>query len=341
MLGRKLLVAFVLALGLSVSAVHADSYFYGVGNDEAWYGSHEIWMELEDLPEWHINRCASWANRRGWDTSASIYTDIQGYASSLEAGDVFLFSYMGHGGWDWPDANSDEGSTSRPDSNDPTPPNPPPYTGDESIGRSGDSSTYWMRDDQLADAFADFDSGVEVVVISGACHSGGLVGGSSDIDYSVPAGNDGLYAMLGAPEHGTSVGYYAGYSETFGDYYRPLLSEALLATLEPNISFPEWYDAAMTHGETQTHETNVPWQEENLFLEFWPESEWVPTTQEETWYTDHWGWQESYAQLRPIEYNSLDSSHDHLVGTPEPTSTSLVILVLLGVSAKLRRRKQS
>ena len=128
LLGRELLASFVLALVLTAPTLHADYYFYGVGNNEAWHASYDLFDALEALPEWTDpgdEHCIQRINRIAWDGGSgnSMMYDLYWYANNLEAGDVFLFSYGGHGGWNLVDNNDDEGDTARPQSNDPTPAN--------------------------------------------------------------------------------------------------------------------------------------------------------------------------------------------------------------------------
>ena len=69
------------------------------------------------------------------DGRDSMYDDLAWYADNLASGDVFMFSYSGHGGWGASDSYyPDEGSTPRPLRNDPTPSDAPPYQYDEFFG---------------------------------------------------------------------------------------------------------------------------------------------------------------------------------------------------------------
>lgn len=339
---RKLLFLCILPLLLGASALQADYYYYGVGNNEFWHGSLDLWDALEPLPEWSDpgdEHCINSINRKAWDGGSgdSMMGDLTWYANNLQAGDVFLFSYVGHGGWNLDDDDNDEGDTSRPQAEDPTPGSDPPYDYDEYFGYVTDpfDINNQMSDDDFW-VFDNFNEDVEVITISAACHSGGWVGGTNDLDQSTPANNNGLYAMLAAPEHAYSVGYYAGWNPAYGDYYKPLLHEALAVTARGNITFPEWFDAAMTYGETHQHLTDVSWQEEDIYLDFWPSADWEASTHENTWYDDHWGWEEHYAQLRPTSYSSLDIDHDHLIGTPEPATAMLVVIGLVALAVRQR-----
>ena len=190
-----------------------------------------------------------------------------------------------------------------------------------------------MWDDDLRDAFVSFDPDVEVVVITGACHSGGWIGGSYDMDTSAPADNNGLYAILGAPEHGTGIGLGSGGS------FEILLTRALVESLEPYMTMPDWYAEAMEYGETHTRYVGMPWGTDHYY--YWPTADWTPTSYEATYQTDHWGWEETYLQLRPEEYATLDVAHNYLMGTPEPATTTVLVVGLLGIAARLRRRRAS
>jgi hypothetical protein len=226
---RLLLICFAACL-LAAPLAQADYYFYGVASDDFTPDNDTLWAALEPYPEWDASRSTLYDDRNVWAPAGqeSVYSDLQGYANDLVSGDVFLFSYSGHGGWgavDW--SPGDEGSTPRPTANDPSPSSNPPYQYDEWLPSPSGGNGWWLSDDELTDAFANFDDCVEVVVLSGACHSGGWVGGSHDIDNSVPASNNGLYAILGAPEQGYGIG--VGPS---GGPYEILLTTALSNSLD-------------------------------------------------------------------------------------------------------------
>jgi len=343
----RTIVVALAALLLPAVLAQADYYYYGVADDQFLDDNDTLWAALAPYPEWdapHATLRDNWDADDGVRTDGrdSVYDDLAWYAGNLESGDVFMFSYSGHGGWQASDSYyPDEGSTPRPLSNDPTPANDPPYEYDEFFGYSGGTSYMW--DDDLTEIFQNFNSGVEVIVLSGACHSGGWVGGSHDINTSVPANNNGLYAILGAPEQGLSVGV----RENGEDYYEILLTTALSNSLETHMTMSDWYEAAMEYGETACYTGQAPWDESPQDYYYWPDENWVPTTHEETYYDyandqlDHWGWQETYLQLRPEEFASLDAAHDYLMGTPEPASATLFVLGTAAIALRLRRRRRN
>ncbi len=328
------LAALVAALPAS-----ADYYFYGVADDDFCGDNDTLWTALEPYPEWDASRAVlrdNWNaddNVRG-DGRDSLYDDLEWYADNLTGGDVFLFSYWGHGGWNGSDSYyPDEGSTARPQENDPSPTNSAPYQYDEYFGYSG--STYSMWDDDLTNTLADFDEFVEVIVISGACHSGGWVGGSHDLDTSTPATNDALYAMLAAPEQGTSIGV----KESGETYYELLLCTALSNTVSAYMRMSDWYAAAMEYGATHTYTFTMTWDSSPQEYYFWPDEDWAPTAYEATYQEDHWGWQETYLQLRPEDHSWLSAEVDFYMCTPEPATAGLLVIGLLGLRGFIRRRR--
>jgi hypothetical protein len=109
------------------------------------------------------------AESRGYDPRVSLLDDkatvsavkaaINEASAALEAGDIFLVTYAGHGG-QVPDSNGDEGS-------------------DALGGGAGDAKDEtWclfdrmLIDDELYALLGGFRAGVRVVVISDSCHSG-------------------------------------------------------------------------------------------------------------------------------------------------------------------------
>ncbi|MGI5817397.1 MAG: hypothetical protein ACOX9R_04795 [Armatimonadota bacterium] len=335
---RRRLTGLLVALAIVCpgGSALADYYHYGVAADEFLGNNSTFWSALERFPEWSSSRNLLRDNLDADDNNRSsgdsVYDDLTWYASNLSAGDVLLFSYFGHGGWTASDAYyPDEGSTPRPMLNDPAPSQPPPYAGDEFFGWSG--STYYLWDDDLTNIFAGFDPGVTVVVVSGACHSGGWVGGSHDIDTSVPANNNRLYAILGAPEQGTGIGVKAAGQE----YYEILLTTALVNTLDAYMTMAAWYEAAMAYGESAFYDVQFAWDTAPQPYSYWPSADWIPSAHEATWYSDHWGWQESYLQLRPEAYSTLDPLNEFAIGTPEPATSALILIGLCAIAARGRR----
>jgi metacaspase-1 len=105
---------------------------------------------------------AAIADEKGYDvttlmtkaaTRQRVRTEISKAADTLDAGDIFLLSYSGHGG-QLPDRNRDE-----PDAQD---------------------ETWCLYDAQLVDdelyaLFEQFAEGVRILVFSDSCHSGSVV----------------------------------------------------------------------------------------------------------------------------------------------------------------------
>ncbi len=342
---RALWACMVIWL-LACGGASADYYYYGYAGFQFTDDNDYMWDALSAYPEWDVSRATLRDDWPLWDQTRTdardcFYDDIRWYGSNLQSGDVLVVSYASHGEWQFfGDLDpADEGSTSRPQTNDPSPANSAPYAGDEWM-QDPTSMFVFLSDDELTDAFAGFNPGVEVVVISAACHSGGWVGGSHDLNASDPAGNSALYALLGAPEQGTCVAV----AENEGDPLEVLLTTALTNSLEPYMTISEWYEAAAAYGETAYYTGEQAWDTGPKDYYFWPSADWVPSTREQTYYDfaddalDHWGWQETYLQLRPIGYSSLDGCHDHPMGTPEPATTAMLLVGLAGLGAVLRRR---
>jgi len=343
-------LSIVMGLVLCTCAVAgADYHFYGVSFGEFLDDNDTLWVALEPYPEWQVSHCTLRDDFSLWDAERddgrdSVYDDLLWYGDNLQSGDVLVFSYTYHGGWDFPDGlfnPSDEGSTARPQINDPAPDSGAPYAGDEWLPDPNSGGLSGLLDDELTDALAGFDAGVEVVIISSACHSGGWVGGSHDLDTSAPASNSGLYVLMGAPEQGTCVAVKENEQQ---QYYDVLLTNALAGSLGPNMTISDWYYAAALNGESAHYTGQRPWDSSPQDYYYWPSADWVPSAHEQTYYDyanddlDRWGWEETYLQLRPISYSSLDGSHDYLMGTPEPATTAMVLLGLAALGAARRRQ---
>jgi metacaspase-1 len=136
------------ALNIGLNAV--DPRHYG-----GWSGKlNACEADAEDM--------AAIADEKGYDvttlmtkaaTRQRVRTEISNAADALDAGDIFLLSYSGHGG-QLPDRNSDE-----PDAQD---------------------ETWCLYDGQLVDdelyaLFERFAEGVRILVFSDSCHSGSVV----------------------------------------------------------------------------------------------------------------------------------------------------------------------
>lgn len=336
---RKLLPYIVVALAVTGSVVQADYYFYGVGNDEFTQDPGTLWSSLSFYSQWDDSRMTI---RQNWDADDlvrdsqrnSMYDDLLWYTQNLTAGDLFMFFYAGHGGWLGMDNYyPDEGNTPQPEPNDPKPANPPPYEYDEFFGWTG--STNYMWDDDLKNIFDNFQNGVTTIVISGACHSGGWIGGTNDVDKSKPALSNAFCGIFGAPEHAQGIGVGSGNS------FEILLTTALANTVVGNFfTMSEWYDAAMAYGETNYYLLKRGWDTAPKPYYYWPSANWVPSEYEATWFAngEYWGWQETYLQLRPVFYSTLNAEHDYTV-TPEPSTIGLVLVGLAVLRARQQRRR--
>jgi hypothetical protein len=106
-------------------------------------------------------------------TSASL-TDLQNdfNAAKAQAGedDLFLFFFSGHGGQD------PQGQFSEP---------PPGDDADEYIVLSDASTDFLIIDNELGDLIASIPALKKIVIID-ACHSGGLIGNSLEVDATPP-----------------------------------------------------------------------------------------------------------------------------------------------------------
>lgn len=137
-------------LALTIGLNFVDPRHYG-----GWDGElNACEADAEDM--------AAIADEKGFDvttlmtkvaTRQRVRAEISKAADALEAGDIFLLSYSGHGG-QLPDRNSDE-----PDAQD---------------------ETWCLYDAQLVDdelyaLFERFAEGVRILVFSDSCHSGSVV----------------------------------------------------------------------------------------------------------------------------------------------------------------------
>jgi hypothetical protein len=166
------------------SPVLADVWFLGIGNDGCYtdvrglrdaYGSyarrHSPNVSLEFL---------TFSNHGG----SAILQDINWLAENARPGDLAFFYYSGHGG-KRPDSSGEELAGWAVDSPD------------ETIGRSGNTSS----DDQLAEALRKIDSKVPTIALFDSCYSGGMVGGTADLN-TLP----NVYAMMSSREDEDSYG---------------------------------------------------------------------------------------------------------------------------------------
>jgi len=350
---------FVLTFGLlAIGPTAADYFYYGVACDDFTYSNDYMWDALDGFPEWSSYTATAVSGAETWATDTNIVlhdepsgqqivSGISSFAGYVGEDDLLIFHYMAHGGTGSTDLDADDGTVPGPADNDPHPNkyrlsgepdvayDSEPYAGEETIGKLG--YTY-VSEDQIAAAFADFElhTSATVLTIYDTCHAGGFVGGSEDMNASAPATNNGLYVMMTVPEQGIGIGISGAYPDFIG-----LLTLALAETAEGAKTIDEWFQAAVYYGATTT--SYVSSYDGTKDYYWWPEDNallsgtyiGVPTP------TQHWEWEETYLQLRPGSWSWLDAGHDVSVFTPEPGTIALFGLGLLGVVAKLRRRKQS
>ena len=350
--------AVVMLVLLASLPVQADYFYYGVACDDFTYSNDYMWDALDGFPEWSSYTAATVTGADTWTTGTNIVlhdeasgqqivSGIASFASYVGEDDVLIFHYMAHGGTGLTDSDADDGTVSGPADNDPHPNeyrpggepdvayDSEPYAGEEFIGRVG--YTY-ATDDQIAAAFADFElhTSATVLTIYDTCHAGGFVGGSEDMNASAPATNNGLYVMMTVPEQGIGIGISGAYPDYIG-----LLTLALVETAEGAKTIDEWFQAAVDYGAATTSYVSFYgvvkdyywWPEDNALLS----GTYIGVPQP----TQHWEWEKTYLQLRPDSWSWLDADHDVFVFTPEPTTTVLLALGVLGIAAKLRRRKES
>jgi metacaspase-1 len=105
----------------------------------------------------------------GQGTRAAVIAGITEAAATLTSGDIFLFTYSGHGA-NVRDLNGDENSNPKPDSMDET----------------------WclydgmLIDDEAAELWRKFKPGVRVFVLLDCCHSGSAIKGGKVPEYPGP-----------------------------------------------------------------------------------------------------------------------------------------------------------
>ncbi len=341
-LAAAAVVMFALLLSLPAGA---DYYYYGVACDDFTYSNDYMWDALDNFPEWSSYTATVLHDEA---SGQQIVSGISSFASYVGEDDVLIFHYMAHGGTGLTDSDADDGTVPGPADNDPHPNeyrssgepdvayDGEPYVGEEFVGRV--EYTY-ATDDQIAAAFANFElhTSATVLTIYDTCHAGGFVGGSEDMNASAPASNNGLYVMMTVPEQGIGIGISGDYPDYIG-----LLTLALAETAEGAKTVDEWFQAAVDYGATTTSYVSSYGGIKDYY--WWPESNaslsgnYIGTGPPET---QHWEWEETYLQLRPGSWSWLDAGHDVFVFTPEPAMMALFGLGLLGLGAKLRRRKQS
>jgi len=350
-ISAAIVLMFAVLPGLPAGA---DYFYYGVACDDFTYSNDYMWDALDDFPEWSAYSPVSVTGANSWASGTNVVlhdeawgdhitTGLSSFAGYVGEDDVLIFHYMAHGGWGGSTTNHDDGSIGNPASNDPHPNqyrpggdpdvayDTEPYQGDEYIGRMGHT---YATDDQIAAAFAGINSSATVITIYDTCHGGGFVGGSNDMNASAPASNSGLYVMMTVPEQGIGIGISGNYPDYVG-----LLTLALAETAEGYKTAGQWFQDALDYGASTTVYTNYEDGLKNYY--YWPEDNYALSDNYIGGDDPHWQWQETYLQLRPGSWSSLDAGHDVAVFTPEPTTIALFGLGLLGLGAKLRRRKKS
>jgi hypothetical protein len=136
----------------------ATSVHIGVNSvDSAAYGGWSGQLEGCENDAGTMQRIAeaeSFTTRQlftGDATSQNVLGAIQDAAQQLVAGDIFLLTYAGHGG------------------------QVPNLDSDDEDDQKDETWVLWNRmllDDELRQAFAAFQQGVNIVILSDSCHSG-------------------------------------------------------------------------------------------------------------------------------------------------------------------------
>ena len=98
-------------------------------------------------------------------TAKNVFNHVKQATQALQSGDIFLFSYSGHGGQTW-DLNHDEPVDEKAT-----------LMINEVTGKDETICLYdrEMLDDELNQLFSHFQEGVRVLVLSDSCHSGTMI----------------------------------------------------------------------------------------------------------------------------------------------------------------------
>ena len=180
--GRMALILFFLmvpACGPASAAYH----FLGIGNDGYINDVNGLWGRMNLWANWSAQPAANNRIRENL-SGGSILEELDALAGRLAPGDLGLFFYSGHMYSYAADDNGDETATGSAALN--------PY--EERMGLRGNP---WDRasDDAIAAALSGTVDGATLVVVVDACHAGGLIGGSGDLQTV-----DNLYFMGAAQE---------------------------------------------------------------------------------------------------------------------------------------------
>jgi hypothetical protein len=143
-------------VGLMIGLNEVDSSHYRDGDGKPWKGTlRACENDARDLAEL--------ASTVGFEvrgplltaeaTSTAVIEQVQDIAHELSAGDIFLFTYSGHGG---------QVANTNPD-DDPE---------DDKLDETWCLYDRELLDDELFALFAEFAAGVRIVVLSDSCHSG-------------------------------------------------------------------------------------------------------------------------------------------------------------------------
>ena len=230
--GNKMKSACLILVFLAMVMVtpgYGAFWFAGVGNDGYIRDVNGIYSALSSSPglgELQSNRLI----RENQNGSAIVET-ITGLSNLINPGDTLFWAYSGHGAHT-ADADNDESHPSGFAMN----------TRDETLGLYTDPDQ--VLDDDLAQAFSGLaGNGTTIITLFDACHSGGLIGGSQDLN-SVP----GLTFMGSSMETELS---YAYTGEPYSIFTQALVSGLVNLGADENkdniLSAREWFDFAFQH----------------------------------------------------------------------------------------------
>lgn len=173
-----LLFCLVILVLLSMSSLNAwcipidPVYYVGIGNPTP--GDPEG-KAADDLGDALANAIPSLKKTVKHDIGGrDILSTLNTYKNDLKSCDLFIFYYIGHG---WPE----ERDNPPRDPNEEKKPNALTEW-DEYIGKPGEGFDKLAKDDEIAGILASFPECVTKIVIFDSCFSGGMIGGTDDID---------------------------------------------------------------------------------------------------------------------------------------------------------------